>query len=149
MKTSSVPSTIDLLDVNVWLALSFHEHRHYERAYRYWQEQSAPTAAFCRVTALGLVRVSTLSASSSGTSFTIGEAWRLYEAWRSLPEVVLLREPDACEAALGRFVEDENFRPRHWTDAYLAAFARSSGSRLVTFDRDFRRFPDLELLELS
>ncbi|MFY7913869.1 MAG: PIN domain-containing protein [Rubrivivax sp.] len=29
---------------------------------------------------------------------------------------------------------------RLWTDAYLAALARASGLRLVTFDRDFERF---------
>jgi predicted nucleic acid-binding protein len=40
---------------------------------------------------------------------------------------------------------DANF----WTDAYLAAFARSAGLRLVTFDRGFARFSGLEVLLLA
>jgi predicted nucleic acid-binding protein len=35
-----------------------------------------------------------------------------------------------------------------WTDAYLAAFAMASGSRLVTFDAHFHRYPGLEFLHL-
>jgi predicted nucleic acid-binding protein len=36
-----------------------------------------------------------------------------------------------------------------WTDAYLAAFAITSGSRLVSFDADFARFPGLHFLHLK
>lgn len=35
------------------------------------------------------------------------------------------------------------------TDAYIAATAISLGATLVTFDRDFRRFDGLKVLELS
>ena len=41
--------------------------------------------------------------------------------------------------------------PKHWMDAYLAAFAMRGGQRLVTFDRAYRQFETagLDLLLLS
>jgi hypothetical protein len=42
-----------------------------------------------------------------------------------------------------------NAAPRHWTDAYLAAFAKAGGLRLVSFDGDFTRFGGLDLLRLE
>jgi len=38
---------------------------------------------------------------------------------------------------------------RFWTDAYLAAFARSAGMRLVSFDAGFARFDRLDCLLLE
>ena len=42
-----------------------------------------------------------------------------------------------------------DFPNRLWTDAYLAAFAITTGCRLVSFDADFQRFPALLLLHLN
>jgi predicted nucleic acid-binding protein len=39
-------------------------------------------------------------------------------------------------------------RGRHWTDAYLAAFATAGGYRLVSFDAGFARYPGLAWLHL-
>jgi predicted nucleic acid-binding protein len=41
---------------------------------------------------------------------------------------------------LRALVDTQPLPARLWTDAYLAALARASGLRLVTFDRDFERF---------
>jgi predicted nucleic acid-binding protein len=49
----------DLLDVNVWLALADENHAYHKTAIAYWQDQSAPEIAFCRVTALSFLRLST------------------------------------------------------------------------------------------
>jgi len=38
---------------------------------------------------------------------------------------------------------------RQWTDAYLAAFAKAGGLRLVSFDGDFVHFDGLDLLRLE
>jgi predicted nucleic acid-binding protein len=50
---------------------------------------------------------------------------------------------------LGGWASEVDFRGGHWTDAYLAAFAVSSGARLVTFDSDFGRFGGLACLRLA
>jgi uncharacterized protein len=141
--------TVDLVDVNVWLALSVPDHVHHDRARRYWYEESAAELAFCRVTSLAFLRLSTQPAVMGGNPLTVSQAWKAYQALRQLPEVILAREPDGCEARLGTWVNEGAASPRLWTDAYLAAFAVAGGFRFATLDRDFRRFPDLDLLHLE
>lgn len=54
-----------------------------------------------------------------------------------------------AEAELRRLTRRDSPSQNLWSDAYLAALAIQTGSTLVTFDQDFRRFPglDLELLD--
>lgn len=139
----------DLPDVNVWLALTVPDHPHHGRARRYWYEESSPELAFCRVTALGFLRLSTHPAVMAGEPLTLPEAWAAYSALRRLPEVILAPEPEGCERLLGAWATSEGAVARLWTDAYLAAFARAAGLRLVSFDRDFAAFEELDLLRLE
>ena len=148
-KRQPVDGLVDLPDVNVWLALSVPDHPQYHRAREYWYEESGRELAFCRVTALGLLRLSTNPAVMGGQPLTVAQAWQVYDAFRHLPEVALAAEPEGCEQQLGAWATDGNFPPRLWTDAYLAAFARAGGFRLVSFDRDFARFGGLDLLRLE
>ena len=46
-------------------------------------------------------------------------------------------------------MRESDLSARLCTDAYLAALAISNGWRLVSFDRDFERFGDLQRLKLS
>jgi toxin-antitoxin system PIN domain toxin len=140
---------IDLPDVNVWLAFSMADHEHYQRARRYWYDESADRLAFCRVTALGFLRLSTNAAAMSGQPLTVPQAWEAYQAFRRLPEVLLADEPEDCETWLGDWAQGNRPTSRQWTDAYLAAFARAGGFRIVSFDGDFTRFEGLDLLRLE
>lgn len=141
---------IDLPDVNVWLAFSVADHAHHQRARRYWYEESGDQLAFCRVTALGFLRLATNATVMGGQPFTVSQAWQAYGGFRRLPEVLLAAaEPEGCDAWLERWALGSDPRPRQWTDAYLAAFARAGGFRLVSFDADFDRFEDLDLLRLE
>ncbi|MCX7962829.1 MAG: PIN domain-containing protein [Burkholderiales bacterium] len=140
----------DLPDLNVWLALSVEAHPHFERARRYWREEAvrAPAIHFCRVTMLGFVRLLTQPKLMGDGALSPKEAFERYLALLALPEVELAPEPPGCEEVLAEYVREPWFAPRLWTDAYLAAFARSAGLRLVTFDRDFARFREIEVLTL-
>lgn len=139
---------IDLPDVNVWLALAVADHAHHQRARSYWYEEAGERLAFCRVTSLGFLRLATNTTVMSGKPFTVSEAWQAYGAFRRLPEVSLTDEPEGCEAWLESWALGERPTHRHWTDAYLASFARAGGLRLVSFDRDFTHFEGLSLLRL-
>lgn len=141
--------SVDLLDVNVWLSLTLPDHQHHQRARQYWFEESAPEVAFCRVTSLAFLRLSTQPKVMAGQPLSVPEAWLAYQAFRELPEVLLLEEPTACEEALRSWALNAASTPRLWTDAYLAAFARSAGARMVTFDRDFTRMGSFDLLYLG
>jgi toxin-antitoxin system PIN domain toxin len=139
----------DLPDVNVWLALAVQEHPHHEQAQRYWASSPAPGPAlgslgpdrwFCRVTMLGLVRLLCQPRAVGPGALDLRAAWQLYTQYRSLPRIGLLSEPGSCDDELRTLVSAVPLPARLWTDAYLAALARASGLRLVTFDRDFERF---------
>ncbi len=97
---------------------------------------------------LGLIRVLSMRHSVGGEPLTFEEAWLRYENWRSDPEVVLFAEPSGVEQPFAHFVGLGLVTSKNSTDAYLAAFAVAGGLRLVTFDRDFERFPGLDLLRL-
>jgi toxin-antitoxin system PIN domain toxin len=144
-----VAGTIDLPDVNVWLAFSVADHVHHQRARHYWYEESGDQLAFCRVTALGFLRLATNAPVMGGQPLTVRQAWQVYGGFRQLPEVMLAAEPEGCEAWLEQWALEDSSKPRHWTDAYLAAFAKAGGLRLVSFDGDFTRFDGLNLLRLE
>ncbi len=139
----------DLLDVNVWLALSASEHPHHPLAQAYWSQAAPARLAFCRVTALGLLRLLTNAHVMGGVPVSPSEAWSAYARWRALDDVVFLGEPAGCEALLGGWAAGGVVSARLWTDAYLAAFAQSGSLRLVTFDGAFERFTGLRLLLLG
>jgi toxin-antitoxin system PIN domain toxin len=139
----------DLLDINVWIALSLTNHRHHARAQAYWFEESNEELAFCRVTALGFLRLMTQPLVTGDPPLSVAQAWQAYQSFRDLPEVGLVPEPPTCDSLLEAWATSAKAPRRLWTDAYLAAFAKAGGFRLVTFDADFRRFPGLDLLLLK
>jgi toxin-antitoxin system PIN domain toxin len=141
--------TADLPDVNVWLAISLPDHPHHLAAQRYWAETSADVLAFCRVTALGYLRLLCNKVTMAGRPLEVPDAWHAYRSFRRLPEVVLAPEPEGCEELLGKRAIAGEFTPRLWTDAYLAAFATAGGFRLVSFDGDFDGFKNLDRLRLK
>jgi len=146
--TTAVPSTPDLLDVNVWLALADRRHAHHSSAERYWNQHPDGPLAFCRPTMLGFLRLST-NAHALPHPLTPQEAWTVYRQFRALPIVRFLTEPDGIETVFATLTLDPDFPRRLWTDAYLAAFAISSGCRLVSFDVDFSRLHRLNFLHLQ
>src|SRR2546423_1233031 len=124
----------DLLDASVWVPLAAPDHLHHDRPRRYWHEELVGTAAFCRVTALALLRHLTNRHVMQHGVLTGGEAWEEYARWLSLPEIRFLTEPPGVERHLRQFARALNPGPALWTDAYLAAFAIAGGCRMVTFD---------------
>ena len=143
-----MPSSVDLLDANVWLALAAEAHTHHQQAKAYWEEQAAPTTAFCRVTQMAFLRLLTNRAVMGSHTLSPSEAWAKSADFLALPEVQLLEEPPGLEEAWARFAGSGRSSPNVWTDAYLAAFASSGGMRLVSFDKGFSTFQGLDRLIL-
>lgn len=139
----------DLLDASVWLPLSAADHVQHARARRYWDEEAADELAFCRVTALALLRHLTNPQILGSVALDGAGAWRALTTWLAVPRITWLREPPALDELLARWSSELDLRGGHWTDAYLAAFAAASGCRLVAFDDDFRRYPEIEFLHLK
>jgi toxin-antitoxin system PIN domain toxin len=140
---------LDLPDVNVWLALTDHRHAHHLAARDYWNEKRALEVAFCRVTMLALLRLVTHPKVMANDPFTHEEAWEMYRTYRNLPIIRFLEDPENLDVKFADLSIDSSLPHRLWTDAYLASLAMVSGARMVSFDADFERFPNLELLRLK
>lgn len=138
----------DLLDASVWLPLSAADHVHHQRARYYWNEEAAEEVAFCRATALALLRHLTNRQILGDRAMSGKAAWQAVETWLAVPEVTFLAEPAGVDELLRQWAEQFDLRSGRWSDAYLAAFAVSTNCRLVSFDGDFRRFSGLQWLHL-
>jgi toxin-antitoxin system PIN domain toxin len=138
---------IDLPDINVWLALVDKRHVHHLAASQYWQKDAAETLAFCRVTMLGFLRLST-QARVMPNPLSTNEAWAVYRQFLALPTGSFLTEPTGLDDHFFALSSARTFSHRLWTDAYLAAFALTANCRLVSFDYDFQRYTGLNFLHL-
>lgn len=140
--------TTDLLDVNLWLALADGNHVHHARAVAYWMHESAEEMAFCRVTMLGFLRLSTHPKVLS-RPLSAEEAWSQYRQYRVEDGICWIEDSESLDADFVQ-VADRVALPQHlWTDAYLAALSVCRGCRIVSFDEDFRRFPGVDFLHLT
>lgn len=139
----------DLPDLNVWLALADPDHQHHARARQYWEREALPQLCFCRVSMLGLLRLLSNSKVMQNHPLTPSEAWQAYRSFLALPEVAFLVESPQAESRFMQWSDAPAFSPHRWTDAWLAAQAVTSQSRLVSFDADFHSFPGLSFLHLT
>jgi uncharacterized protein len=140
---------VNLLDVNVLVALFRADLPQHPVAGSWWQEGLAAGEPFVvpDLCWTGFVRVVTsrrifAEPASPEEAVSFAQAVRAQGSHLGnghLPGVIDVFEQLCLEsAASGNLV----------TDAYIAAVARTLGATVVTFDRDFRRFDGLRLLEL-
>ena len=139
----------DLLDANVWVALSVPDHVHHAAAQLYWEKKAAERVAFCRVTALALLRLLTSRQVMRTETRTSSQAWEWYVHLLAMPEIAFMREPATVDDRLGKLAGAHSLTGGRWTDAYLAAFAIEANCRFVTFDGGFRDYRDLRLVCLT
>ena len=141
-------ASVDLPDLNVWMALALSSHAHHARAIEYWQAESAARIAFCSHTVLGLARLLSNVKGMAGVPLTPEAAWIACRSWLGQERTIFSAEPRRCHIVLDAYVVGGFVRPKTWPDAYLAAFAASGKMRLVSFDSDFSAFPSLDWLHL-
>ncbi len=134
----------DFLDVNVWVALVDTQNVHHADAIGYWQQiQSQDIAVWMsRATMLGMVRVLAQFKLGDKKVLSVWDAFEICNNYRAMPFVQWLPETNAqakkTDLALANLLTE--LPVRLCTDAYLAAVAKSTKLRLVTFDSDFKRF---------
>lgn len=143
-----------LCDSSFWLALSLSPHVHHRAARAWFEAQSrASSIAFCRATQLTYLRLLTTRAVVAPYGLeplSCREAWEAYDALTADYRVFLIRdEPPGLDRRWRSFSEARSPSPKLWMDAYLAASAVTGGYRLVTFDRGFAQFAELDALILS
>lgn len=138
-----------LVDTNVWFPILLERHEHHGVAWRWWERQAAGAAVWCRVAQLGVVRLLTNRTVMGEAVLAPEDAWA---TWQRLAHdercSFLAAEPAGVDVMMRANVAGRSPSPKLWADAYLAALADSAGLGMVTFDRDFRRFPSLPALSL-
>ena len=140
---------ISLPDVNVLFALMTARHQHQPAALE-WMSQCEPdSVAICRITQMGLLRLLTNPKALPEGAFTMTRAWQLINEALSDRRIFFAPEPDRIDVIWQSLSTMPGVGPSAWTDAYLAAFARGHGYEMVTFDRGFRRWEELQLQVLA
>jgi len=141
---------VNLLDVNVLIALFRGESAHHSTAMAWWSQADAIGAPFTVTDPVwaSFVRVVT-NPRAFDVAATFDEAWAFVGTIRSQP--TYRRYLDAFEPLheFERLCRGTNATGNLVTDAYIAACASAIGATVVTFDRDFRKFDGLRVLELS
>jgi toxin-antitoxin system PIN domain toxin len=145
---SAASHAIDLLDVNVWLALAHPAHTHHKAAKTYWSETQVQLA-FCRTSMQGFLRRVTQSSVMGAAVHTPREAWSIYEAHMSGGRTVFLNEPATLEDQVRSYTTRPTFNLKDWKDAWLASFAVTAMCRLVSFDGGFTQYDGLDFLHLK
>jgi toxin-antitoxin system PIN domain toxin len=95
---------------------------------------------------LAFLRITTLPSLGKSAS-PPGDAFEFLNALRRNPMAVRIEPRRAHDEILPRLCAQLRLRGNDINDAYLAALALEHDATLVTTDRDFRRFPDLPLID--
>ena len=133
-----------LLDVNVVLAAHRDDHPHFAVA-RAWLDELLSTRSPFSV--IDLVAVAFLRVATNRRIFPVPtpapEGFAYLRALRGQPGHVLLAPGPGHLGMLQQLCEDLDISGDLIPDAQLAAIAVEHGCELVSFDRDFARFPTL------
>ncbi len=128
-------NTLNFLDANVWLALLWSRHIHSERAREWFERAEEEQFFFCRFTQITVLRLVTTESIMQKDVKTMAEAWSLWDQVWADPRVSYLHEPEELEREFRARSRLVSRSPKVWADAYLLAFASTTGLKLVTFDK--------------
>jgi len=134
-------------DANVLFPLLIDRHVAYEPARRWWEKRSDDSVGLCLLTRMAVLRLLTNRLAMNGAPPTTPEL--ALSAWQALAadarSVFVDVAPAAHEKVFASMVAGRQPTPNLWTDAWLAALARSLDHELVTFDPGFKSFDGIRL----
>lgn len=99
---------------------------------------------FAWVALLAFVRVATRSGVFPAP-LSPADALRVVEEWTAAPSALLVHPTGRHLTILRGLLEEAGTAGNLTTDAHLAALAVEHGAQVVSFDRDFERFPGVRL----
>lgn len=135
-----------LCDVNVLVALVHDAHEHSRAANRWLNGVRRRSSIFvCRVSQLGFLRVITSTRIFDRYALAPHEAWATYDEMVRDDRFAEVEEPEGMNSTWRALCERLQPGAVAGTDVYLAAFAIVADLELITLDRGFRRFPELNL----
>lgn len=133
-----------VVDANVLLYAVDRASTHHERS-RSWLDESlagAEAVGLAWVALLAFVRVGT-NASVFPAPMSADHAIGQIETWLTAPAAVIV-QPTLRHASLLRgLLRDSGTAGNLTSDAHLAVLALEHGAEIVSYDRDFARFPGI------
>ena len=136
-----------LTDANLLLYAYNSEATEHENS-RHWLEGqlSAPDLfCFSWQTITAFLRIST-NPRAFAHPFTIAEAVKIVTEWMERPQSVMLKPGERHWSIFSELLVTGQATGPLVMDAHLAALAIEHGARLATTDRDFSRFPGLQVI---
>jgi predicted nucleic acid-binding protein len=76
-----------LIDVNLWIAMTWGQHRHHREAMHWSNANKEARFLFCRFTMLGFLRLLTNQMVMGEATLRLNDALGLYDAWMEDPRV--------------------------------------------------------------
>lgn len=134
-----------LADVNILLALLVVHHNHHNFAVRWFGDVAPRQITLCRVVQLALIRLMGNRAIMGEYVISASAAWQVVEDLLKDERVEFVAEPMQIDSVFPVMLRYSTPTHKLVADAWLAAFAIASSSRLVTLDSGFRQFKDLDL----
>lgn len=128
-----------LIDINVWLALSWNQHTHYSLAHS-WLRKQGPASSkllFCRITQLGLLRLLSNKAILGDEALLLSEAFLVFDRWMADPRCEFATEASDLNVPLRKVAGSfpKKGATKALMDSYLVAFAFLERATLVTLDQ--------------
>ena len=137
-----------VLDVNVVVYALRREFPQHEVSRRWLQERLAgPEGVVAGDEVLAAAVRLLTHRRILATPLTPRDALAAIEGIRGAPAIVSPAPPRERWSIFSRCVDDLALRANDIPDALLAAQTIALGARLATFDRGFRRFPGLDVIE--
>lgn len=103
---------------------------------------------FFRITALAFLRLSTHPKVLS-RPLSVNESWEIYQRYRNECQIGFIEDSQDIDPDFIEMSRVTDVAHHLWTDCYLASLARFRRCRMVSFDTDFHRFPELDFLHLA
>lgn len=137
-------------DVNVLVHLHRDDHPQHQVAQQWWRDSSAQGEPLTvpDLIWVGFMRLATHRRIYREPS-TPETAWQFVESVRAQGIYIEYSRHPRLLDTFGAQVREAKASADLVTDAYIASAALALGASVVTFDRDFRRFDGLSVLELG
>jgi hypothetical protein len=139
-----------IADANVLFPLLIRGHIAHETTQQWWEKQPDSNVGLCLLTRLAVLRLLTNRTAMNGAPIPPDEALSAWHALADDPRSLYIdAAPSSHEAWFVLYVAGRQPTPNLWTDAWLAALAKSLNCELATFDRGFKSFKELRLRLLA